>query len=96
MNESGLFVCLLSHRRAEVNAPPDNELLSTIQIFLVALVPTTTQECITVQTFHKWWKDGGYARKWLYDDPWLNKACLIMEYLVKRIIVDNGMSSLFK
>jgi cellulose synthase/poly-beta-1,6-N-acetylglucosamine synthase-like glycosyltransferase len=46
---------------------------------------------IHVQSFYEWWKgSGGYARKHLYNDNWLNKACMLLEFMVKNAVSEGG------
>ncbi|KAG5191792.1 cellulose synthase, family GT2 [Tribonema minus] len=49
-----------------------------------------------VKGFYDWWKfGGGYARKHLYNDPWLNKACLLLEYMEKHAGNGEDADSIF-
>jgi cellulose synthase/poly-beta-1,6-N-acetylglucosamine synthase-like glycosyltransferase len=39
-------------------------------------------QAITAKGFYEWWKTGGgYARKHLYNDHFLNQACRLLEYM---------------
>jgi cellulose synthase/poly-beta-1,6-N-acetylglucosamine synthase-like glycosyltransferase len=50
---------------------------------IVNIIHSEGVHLVNVQTFYKWWKGGGYARKHLYNISILNRACMLMEYMQK-------------
>jgi cellulose synthase/poly-beta-1,6-N-acetylglucosamine synthase-like glycosyltransferase len=51
---------------------------------VVRILNAESCESISVKGLYDWWSvGGGKARKHLYNDAWLNKACTLMEYMVR-------------
>ena len=58
---------------------------------MLAILQSESVEAATPKGFYDWWKEGGgYARKHLYNDAWLNKACLLLEYMEKHASNEAG------
>jgi cellulose synthase/poly-beta-1,6-N-acetylglucosamine synthase-like glycosyltransferase len=63
---------------------------------VVSLLQAEGMKNPSVKGFYEWWKvGGGYARKHLYNEPWLNKACLLMEYMEKHSGAEGGGDNIF-
>ncbi|KAG5192414.1 hypothetical protein JKP88DRAFT_271166 [Tribonema minus] len=51
---------------------------------------------ITAKGFYEWWKTGGgYARKHLYNDHFLNQACRLLEYMEEEASTEAVAMSVF-
>jgi hypothetical protein len=45
---------------------------------------------------YEWWRDGGgHARRHLYNDSHLNRACQLMEYMHKLAFNEEGGDNIF-
>mmetsp|Transcript_1129 Transcript_1129/g.1733 ORF Transcript_1129/g.1733 Transcript_1129/m.1733 type:complete len:968 (+) Transcript_1129:131-3034(+) len=63
---------------------------------VMALLQAEGVKTPSPKAFYEWFKvGGGYARKHLYNEPWLNKACLLLEYMEKHSGSEGGGGNIF-
>lgn len=63
---------------------------------IVTILQAEGVQAITAKGFYEWWKvGGGFARKHLYNDHYLNQACRLLEFMDEEAASEAGRLTVF-